>query len=752
MRLRQFILSGLLRLVLRIHVRGIDHLDTLKTGGLVIANHPGNVKQGIWLAWLARHWARLHPDGGPLLFFAHPNAALPVWLRPWLPPLLIQTADPLAQQGDHALPATTRRLADHLRAGGAAMVFPIALPMAAVSVARAQNKPYGWSLLAAQQANVPVWIVTIEQIGREVNWTILPPRAVSFTDDPEPRTRRQAAGQWAQDRLGEAALAHHLGRHTLWQVLCRATRQYGRQRLILTDATGLSATYGQLLTRALILGELLAKQTQPGAYVGLLLPTSIAATTTFFALQAIGRIPALLNFTAGPGPVCSACRTARIQTVYTSRRFVHKAKLEALVTALQQESQVIFLEEVRRQIKPWQALSGWWRAWCPEKSAQRLAPQGRPGQPAVVLFTSGSEGEPKGVVLSHDNLLANGVQVRTRIDIHPDDILLNVLPVFHAFGLTVGTLFPLWAGIRCHGLPSPLDYHLIPEVAYTLRATLLAGTDTFLAGYARAADPSDFLWMRHVVAGAEPLREETYRLWMERFGIRILEGYGTTEASPVLAVNTPQACRFGSVGRLVPGVEYRLDPVPDMTRGALLVVRGPNIMLGYLLPGGDGHYHPPVSQHGAGWYASGDIVHLDAQGFLHILGRAKRFAKVGGEMISLAAVEQLAALTWPEYRHAAVSLSAGRHETGGRKGEHLILVTECPHPDRRALLSQLRTKGMGEMYLPGKIVSVSAIPLLGSGKTDFAAVQTLAAHTIQEKNHATTLLPVFSVDHGQPFP
>ncbi len=736
--------SILLRLLWRVSVQGADHLGDTGTGCLVIANHPGVVKQGVLLWWLVLQRAG-RPPGDPsgcrspqwageerLWCFFHPQARLPAWLRPLLPGIAVHIADPLEQRGDQSLKAAELSLTQHLRTGGWAVVFPMAVPTAAVSAVRPQIKPYGWSLLAAQQAGVPVVAVHMESLNRGIGWMLLPPRTVHFPAEMDSRTRRHMAGQWAQDWLGEAALAYHQGRTTLWQTLCRAARRYGRGRLMLTDAMGKSATYGQLLTRSLILGGVLAKQSQPGARVGLLLPSSIAATTTFFALQAIGRIPALLNFTAGSGPVRSACRTARLQTVYTSRLFVKKAGLEGLVAELQAESPVLYLEDLRTSIKPWHLLTGWLSAWFPESSGQRLAPGVGPGDPAVILFTSGSEGEPKGVLLSHDNLVANGVQVSACMDIHPDDVMLNVLPIFHAFGLTVGTLWPLWVGIRCHSLPSPLDYHLVPEVAYTLRVTLLAGTDTFLAGYARTADPCDFLWMRHVVSGAEPLREETYRLWMERFGIRILEGYGTTETSPVLAVNTPLACRFGSVGRLVPGITCRLDPVPGITDGALLAVRGPNIMLGYLLPGGDGQCHPPSLQYGEGWYGTGDIVRVDGHGFLYILGRAKRFAKIGGEMISLAAVEQLAALTWPDHRHAAISLVVARLTSGGRKGEQLVLVTECPHPDRRDLLAQLRAKGMGEMMLPGKIFSVEALPLLGSGKIDFVAVQTLATNALQE--------------------
>ncbi|MBF0401689.1 MAG: AMP-binding protein [Magnetococcales bacterium] len=726
----QRLLSNLLYSLLHTESQGETHLSGLTTGCLVIANHPGLVKQWVLLHWLAKQGRQHKTDKGDLLCWMHPEAQLPRWLRPWLPDVVIQLADPVAQNSTEKLTAASKQLEQHLRNGGIALVWPQAIPATGVTAARPQLKPYGWSLLAAQQANVPVLAAHMEQTGRKVRITLLPPRPLQLAD-PEPRHRHHSAAQWAEDLLGEAALQHHLGHHTLWQLLCRAARQQGRNRLILTDATGNRATYQQLLARALILGQALAKESQPGECVGLLLPTSIAATTSFFALQSIGRLPALLNFTAGSAPLQSACRTAHIKTIYTSRLFVQKGGLAPLITVLQQERTVRFLEDIRGGLTFWQLLWGGVWAWWPEKRYRHLTPDARPGEPAVLLFTSGSEGEPKGVALSHDNLLANGIQMRARLWIHPEDRLLNVLPMFHAFGLTVGTLLPLLAGMRSHSLPSPLDYHGIPEVIYNQRTTLLAATDTFLAGYARTADPCDFLWVRYVVAGAEPLRAETHRLWMERFGIRILEGYGSTETSPVLAVNTPLSCRFGSVGRLLPGISHRLEAVPGIADGAQLMVQGPNIMLGYLLPDGTGHYHPPTTPQGPGWYATGDIVRVDPQGFIHILGRAKRFAKVGGEMISLARVEQLAALAWPEHRHGAVALS--QPDNSGQTGEQLLLITDHPQPERATLLSHLRAQGLGEIYLPKTILTIETMPLLGSGKIDFAALTAFAARARAKK-------------------
>jgi len=274
--------------------------------------------------------------------------------------------------------------------------------------------------------------------------------------------------------------------------------------------------------------------------------------------------------------------------------------------------------------------------------------------------------------------------------------------------------------VRTFLYPSPLHYRTVPELAYGTNSTILFGTDTFLAGYARAADNYDFYSVRYVFAGAERVKPETRRAWFEKFGIRILEGYGATETAPGLAVNTPMHFRAGSVGRLLPGIEHRIETVPGIEGGGRLFVRGPNVMLGYLRAEKPGVLEPPAD----GWYDTGDIVEIDADGFVTIKGRAKRFAKVAGEMVPLGAVEDLVAAVWSQNQHAVVALP------DPKRGEQLVLITDRADATRAALAAAARNAGLPEMFVPRSIVPVPKVPMLGTGKIDYVSASQLATELV----------------------
>ena len=503
-------------------------------------------------------------------------------------------------------------------------------------------------------------------------------------------------------------------RKTLFGALLDARASHGGKTSIIEDMERSPLTYDRLLLGALILGQKISLKTQPREPVGILLPNVTGIAVTFFGLLAYGRVPAMLNFSSGLMNLRAACKAAEIKTVLSSRKFIKKAELEVLVDGLSEVVNIVWLEDIRQDIGLRAKLAGLLKA----RGARRFHSKLDIGEddPGVILFTSGSEGVPKGVVLSHANIIANCQQVYRATTFHRSDRIFNPLPVFHSFGLTAGMLMPLLTGMKSFLYPSPLHYKTIPPLIGDFAATVLFGADTFLMGYARVAEPDQFKSLRFVIGGAERIKNRTRDLWREKFDLEIFEGYGATECAPVIAVNTPERNRAGTVGPFVHDMEHRLEPVEGLEEGGRLFVRGPNVMVGYYRAERPGVLEPTVE----GWHDTGDIVTVDSDGFVALKGRAKRFAKIGGEMISLAAVEAYAASVWPENAHAVVGVE------DKRKGEQLVLVTDCAEATREDIMAWAREHGVSELALPRRIVKIDALPLLGTGKIDYAHINRLA--------------------------
>jgi acyl-[acyl-carrier-protein]-phospholipid O-acyltransferase/long-chain-fatty-acid--[acyl-carrier-protein] ligase len=549
----------------------------------------------------------------------------------------------------------------------------------------------------------------------EVTIAMMPPECPSPSRGKPGRTALVTA---LEDRMAEAVLTTANTHRTLFDTLLDARVAFGAAMPVVDDVQRQPMTYGRLVMAATALGRRLRRDTPGQNTVGVLMPAATATTVLFFALQAAGRVPAMLNTVMGVEGLADAASAAGLRTVVTSRRFVTLAQLEGTVKALGGLLEVVWLEDLAPRVGLADRLCGLTAAMLPWlwRTAWREPGHG-PDDTAVVLFSSGSEGAPKGVALSHANLLSNCVQVTAVAGLVPADRMLSPLPVFHSFGLTGGILVPVLGGVPTLLYPSPLHYRKLAELIVSARPTVLFGTDTFLNGYARAAQTGeDFSSLRFVVAGAEPLRDATSALYRERFGVPVMEGYGMTETSPVLAVNTPRHHRPGSVGRMLPGIAWRLEPVAGIADGGRLMVRGPNIMLGHLLAGRPGTLCPPPD----GWHDTGDIVSVDTDGYMFIKGRARRFAKIGGEMISLAAVEALAARVWPDATHVALAAP------DPRKGERIVLLTTQADASRDGLLALARTMELSELMVPRLMLTVEAIPSLGTGKIDFPAARHLA--------------------------
>jgi len=373
---------------------------------------------------------------------------------------------------------------------------------------------------------------------------------------------------------------------------------------------------------------------------------------------------------------------------------------------------VVLLEDLREQLTAGDKL---WLLLYALRAPRAAFARVQPDEPAAVLFTSGSEGKPKGVVLSHWSILSDIEQSLTVLDVGPADKIFSAMPVFHSFGLMAGFLLPVVSGIRVYLYPTPLHYAAIPELYYDRDATVMFATPTFLKHYAKRAHPYDFRRTRLLVAGAEKLTADVEQIYMDKFGLRIYEGYGATECSPVISVNTPLRARRGTVGEPLPLVEARLEPVEGLEEGGILHVRGPNVMLGYLRESRPGVLEPPESVFGKGWYATGDLAVIE-DGMIRLLGRLKRFAKVAGEMVALELPERIAERASPKHQHAAVA------RPDAARGEMIVLATEDAALGREALQAAAREMGAPELALPRRIIYLEKLPLLGTGKKDYPRI------------------------------
>lgn len=489
----------------------------------------------------------------------------------------------------------------------------------------------------------------------------------------------------------------------LFNKLLDARRLHGGRKIMAEDITG-TVSYYKAIVGSYILGGKLRSILGREETVGVMLPNSIGHLLTLFSLCYLVKTPAILNFSAGAENNIDCSEMAGVRTILTSRTFIEKGKFEELEARLAAKFRIVYLEDVKEQVGLADKLSGLSKYIIGEKAA---------GDGSLILFTSGSESKPKGVVLRHENILANINQASSVIDYTPRDKMLNALPMFHSFGLTAGTLLPVLNGVEVFLYPSPLHYKILPEIAYDRNVTLLLGTPTFLFGYAKYAHHYDFYSLRYVLAGGEKLKDEVRQIWQDKFGIRIFEGYGTTETAPVLSLNSPLFNRAGTVGRFLPGIEYRIDEVPGVEAGGNLLVKGPNVMAGYLLYG-KGFIPAPE------WYDCGDIVSIDHDGFISIKSRLKRFAKISGEMVSLDAVEKVAEQCFGTDCNAAVNVP------DAKKGEKIILYTLHKNASKQTIREFMSRTRQSMLAMPAEVIIVDKFPLLGSGKTDYVTLKGLA--------------------------
>ena len=699
-------LRSILKLLYRVEVIGLENYYLAGKRVLIVANHCSFLDPPLLSVFL--------PDD--INFAINTHISQKWWIKPFLGLSKVFPIDPTH-------PMSLKNLIHHLQQDSKTVIFP----EGRITLTGSLMKIYDGTGMVAEKSGAMILPIHISgtqytplsklQGLMRLRWFpkitlhILPPTHIEARKELSGKNRRKYSGHVLADLMVDMQFMASKTQQTLFASLLDARDVHGGNHEVAEDLERIPLSYNALITRSLIIGNALKNMTETNENIGLLLPNSSKTLCVLLGLSIHQRVPAMLNYSTGSAGMIAACQIANVKTVLSSRRFIDLAHLENEADLLKEHVNIIYLEELAQQITTSDKLRGAWqnktaRSWY-KNNADANAP-------AVILFTSGSEGTPKGVVLSHANILSNHQQVAARINFNPKDVVLNFLPMFHSFGFTIGTLLPVLNGMKTFFYPTPLHFSIIPEIAYETSATIMFGTNTFLSAYGKKAHSYDFYNLRYVVAGAEKLQENTRELWQDKFGIRILEGYGATETSPVVSVNTPMDYKAGSVGRILPHINYRLEPVDGIEEAGRLHVQGPSIMLGYLLSTSAGVLQPTESIYGKGWYDTGDIVHVDDDGFLSIRGRSKRFAKVGGEMVSLTVVEQLAMKAWENANHAAISLP------DIKKGEQIILITT----QKQATVSELSksSTGVTAINLPKKILFIDAIPVMTTGKTDYVAL------------------------------
>lgn len=710
----KLLIRGLLRLLYRVEVHGALP-QAAKT--LIVGNHQSFLDAPIM-------WSILPDD---TLWVVHSQVMKQLAFR-----LLVRVTDHIVI--DTTNPFALKSTVDVIEAGRKVIIFP----EGRVTVTGSLMKIYdGPAFIAAKTgATVAPFIldgaVRAKGFSRmegdyplaffpKIKVTFFPGEVIPMPEAPSGKLRRRKAGE-AMQRLLQRCLALSKPKRSLHEAFLEAIELHGRGRHMVEDAGGADLTYGGVLKGSLALGRLVSKITAENEVVGVLMPNAAATLCLALGLFGVRRIPAMLNFTAGVDGMQSALRAAKVKTILTSRQFLEKGKLTAVVEKLQGVN-VVFLEDLRAKLtlgdKLWLILY----ALPFPRAATKLS---KPDEPAVVLFTSGSEGKPKGVVLSHWAILSDIEQVFSIIDVSRADKILSAMPVFHSFGLTAGFMLPVVSGIRLFLYPSPLHYSIVPELFYDRDATVMFATPTFLKHYAKRAHPYDFRKVKMLLGGAEKLTDEIRNTYMDKFGVRVLEGYGATECAPVIAVNTAMRYKAGTVGEILPLMEWKLEKVPGIEEGGLLHVKGPNVMLGYWRESNPCVLEPPQSVFGPGWYATGDLAVVDDDGFLQLRGRVKRFAKVAGEMISLEVVEKIAETASPKHIHGAVN----RPDPG--RGEMIVLCTQDKDLKRDQLQAAARELGAPELAIPRRIVYIDKIPLLGTGKKDYPKLTQLVEAQLEQ--------------------
>ncbi len=701
-------IAPLLKLFFSIKVNGLENIKDLKGNVLYIANHNSFIDAILIWAFVPEN----------LCFTINPIIARKWYVKPFLNLAKFFQIEPNN-------PMAVKSIINEIEKGNRVVIYP----EGRVTTTGSMMKIYPGPAMIADKTNaqiVPIYIegtqyTMFSYFGNKfrvkpraaVSLNIFKPTKLNVDKNLKGQERKKEITKQLFDIMTDAKYYSLRYDKTIFESLIEAKNFIGRRKKIIEDIARKPINYGQLLTGAFVLGKQFAKHSKEKEYVGVLLPNAAATVVSVYGLEAFNIVPCMLNFSTGTKNMISCCKTTQLKTVYTSKQFVVKGGFTELIKEMEAEGlNIIYLEDLKKEITLKEKLTGFVASFFPRWYYNKIKGSVSYKDPAVVLFTSGSEGVPKGVVLSHENIQANMNQINSVLFFSILDSFFMALPIFHSFGFTCGMILPISRGVKIFFYPTPLHYKIIPELIYDINATVTFTTPTFFTGYGKSAHAYDFYSLKIAVVGAEKAKEETKKYLFTNFGISLLEGYGATETAPVLSVNTPMYHKKGSVGRIFPGIDVRLDEVPGIKDGKKLVVKGRNVMLGYMKADKPGVIQPLED----GWYDTGDIVDFDKDRFITIKGRAKRFAKIAGEMVSLTAVEDAISKLWKDYQHAVVTVP------DEKKGEQLALFTTRPNTVFSEISADFKAQGYSDLFVPKKIKVLDEMLLMGNGKVDYVSL------------------------------
>ena len=701
-----------LKYFFKVQVNGLDNIKNLNGNVLFVANH-NSFLDAVLI------WAFIPED---LCFTINPIIAKKWYVKPFLNVAKFFQIEPNS-------PMALKSIISEVEKGNKVVIYP----EGRISTTGSMMKIYPGPAMIADKTDasiVPIYIdgtqyKILSPFGKQfkvkpkkqVSLNVFAPTKLKVDSSLTGEERKKEITKQLFDIMTNAKYYSARSDKTLFEALIEAKNFVGRRWKIIEDIARKPINYGQLLTGAFVLGKQFTKHSKQKEFVGVLLPNAVAAVVAVYGMQAYNIIPCMLNFSTGTKNMVSCCKTAAIKTIYTSKQFVIKGGFEELIATLKKEGiEIIYLENLKKEITLKEKLTGLFASFFPRYYYNKIKGDVSYKDPAVILFTSGSEGVPKGVALSHENIQANMNQIDSVLFFNISDSFLMALPIFHSFGFTCGMILPISRGVKVFYYPTPLHYKIIPELVYDTNATIIFTTPTFFAGYGKSAHAYDFYSIKIAVVGAEKVKEETIKSLFTNFGIRLLCGYGATETAPVLSVNTEMHYKKGSVGRIFPGIDVKLEAVPGINDGKKLIVKGKNVMLGYIKEDNPGIIQPLKD----GWYDTGDIVDFDKDRFITIKGRAKRFAKIAGEMVSLTAVEEALAQIWKEFQYAVVAIA------DEKKGEQLILFTTRPNTTASEISANFKKLGFSDLFVPRKIEILEEMLLMGNGKTDYVTLKSIA--------------------------